>query len=367
MLHSIGFAASPRPRLDATTGGFPGSAFDMQLILFVSGLLDVPAPTLTSADAAAPALTRLLAAGAAAGGGVGTIAALCDALGIARQDDEPVAAWLAHGAGLDAGDDHYWLCADPVSMSLGEAAELGAPLDDLSADDAAMLVASLNTHFAADGLEWHAYAPQRWLVKVSARQRILTTSPEATVDQPMSASLPRGDDSVRWRRWASEMQMLLHDHPVNVRRETQGRRPVNAVWVWGGGTLEPVPSAPVASVYADDALVAALARSRGASVAPLPPNLDVLRDRAPPSPALVWLHAFPTSDLPARLAELEVQWFAPARGAFHNATLAGLEIVLSGRRRSARVTARRLSLARRLRTWAAAPRLSRLLGPLQER
>jgi hypothetical protein len=339
----------------------------MQLILFVDGLLDVPAATLAGADAAATALTRLLAAGTAAEASLGAIAALCDALAIARQDDEPVAAWLAHGAGLDGGEHRYWLCANPVSMSLGEAAELGAPLDDLNADDAASLIASLNMHFAADGLAWHVLEPQRWLVSAPARQRIVTTPPEATIGQSMSASLPHGDDSARWRRWASEMQMLLHEHPVNARREADRRRPVNAVWVWGGGTFERAGAAPVAAVYADHALVTSLARARGVAVAPLPPNLDALRDRAPPSPVLVWLHGFPTGDLPAQLTALEEQWFAPARGAFHNATLAGLEIVLGGRRRSARVTARRLSLARRLRTWAAAPRLSKLLAPLQER
>jgi hypothetical protein len=39
----------------------------------------------------------------------------------------------------------------------------------------------------------------------------------------------------RWRRWLSEMVMLLHDHAANAAREARGRVPVTGIWISEGG------------------------------------------------------------------------------------------------------------------------------------
>lgn len=66
--------------------------------------------------------------------------------------------------------------------------------------------------------------------------------PPEMVDQRVPTDyLPDGADRAGHRRLLSEIEMALHDHPVNAERESQGRRIINSVWIWGGGHApEPV-------------------------------------------------------------------------------------------------------------------------------
>jgi hypothetical protein len=104
-----------------------------------------------------------------------------------------------------------------------------------TADEAAQLCASLNTHFAADGLRFHAPHPQRWYLQLDDAPD-MNTSPLAQVEGcNVYEHLPQGADALRWHSVFNEIQMLLHEHPVNQARETRGELPVNSVWLWGGG------------------------------------------------------------------------------------------------------------------------------------
>lgn len=58
--------------------------------------------------------------------------------------------------------------------------------------------------------------------------------------------MPPAIASRGYHRLLSEIQMYLHPHDVNVRRESAGKRPVNCLWIWGGGrapekTVRPIP------------------------------------------------------------------------------------------------------------------------------
>ena len=91
----------------------------MQLTLVLPNLLDAPPAALVAADA--PALARLLSiAEAPILEPNGPLAIACVNLGIAKQNDWPVAPWLARAAGIDPGS-RYWLCAEPVTLDVGPA------------------------------------------------------------------------------------------------------------------------------------------------------------------------------------------------------------------------------------------------------
>jgi len=228
------------------------------------------------------------------------------------------------------------------------------------------LVATLNAHFAANDVRFHAPEPARWLVGCGTRQTLMTHPPARVIGKPLLGVLPQGADGERWRSWQNEIQMLLFEHPVNTAREAAGRAVVNSVWFWGGGALAPSAPARIAALYADAWMPRELAGATGVSCMNVPGSLDILRDKSEQSPALVWLDP-PAGTESARLGnwlgELDRDWATPARGAFHNGTIKGLEIVVVGRSKAVRFTGKRLSLARRLRTWRSAPRLSALLAP----
>jgi hypothetical protein len=338
----------------------------MQLTLVISGLLDLPATALSGVDASAPALTRLLAAaGTPAVERDGGVALACTALGIAKQHDWPVAPYLAFASGLDAAVS-YWLCAEPATFEVGRGdVRLAGTVGDLERSEATSLLSTLNAHFAADGLRFDAPEPAHWLIGARTPQSMTTLPPGRAIGKTLLGHLPQGADSERWRSWQNEIQMLLFEHPVNAEREAAGRAVVNSVWLWGGGARVATTHPQIATLLADAWMPRELARATSVACAPVPASLDALLDRSPQSPAMVWIEAPVAADEQQHanwLAALERDWTAPARGAFHNGTLRRLDIDLAGRSKALCYSAKRLSLARRLRTWRSAPRLSTLLA-----
>jgi hypothetical protein len=340
----------------------------MQVTLVISGLLDVSASLLAGIDAGAPALARLLAAaGAPSIDEQGEVAVACDLLGIVRQLDWPAAPWLARNAGIDR-DAGYWLCAAPATLEVGRGdVRLAGTVADLQPAETAALLSTLNAHFAMNEVRFHAPEATHWLAGCRAVQSLTTQPPGHALGTPLLDCLPAGADGGRWRSWQNEIQMLLFEHPVNVAREAAGRAVVNSVWFWGGGaSVAGDPRSRIAVLYADAWLPRELAGAARVACAAVPASLDALRDKSSRSPAAVWIEP-PAASEPAQLANwlgvVERDWAVPARGAFHNGTVKGLDIVALGRSKAVRFSGRRLSLARRLRSWRSAPRLSTLLAP----
>jgi hypothetical protein len=116
---------------------------------------------------------------------------------------------------------------------------------NVSEDEAAQLIAALNAHFAQDGLTWFAIAPRQWLVSVPGKLAVQTVDPWAGVNMPARFVPMQGADARRLRKWTTEAQMILFEHPVNVARQARGERAVNSVWMWASGFDLPAPG-PVA-------------------------------------------------------------------------------------------------------------------------
>lgn len=206
---------------------------------------------------------------------IGAEAWLCQAFEVERQQDWPVAPLTAALDGLNA-EDGYWLRADPVHLLAhrDRLTLLGPGVVSPLADDAAELVALLNRHFSADGLVFHAPHPERWYVRAPGAPRLATRELAQAAGRDVAGAMPTGEDSLRWRRVLTEIQMLLHGHAANERREARGELPINSVWLWGGGRTPAVPGNHFTHVGAQNALAQALAARIGAEL------LD--RGRLPP-------------------------------------------------------------------------------------
>src|SRR5262249_39181382 len=149
----------------------------------------------------------------------GIAAALAAHYGVARQDDWPLAPIRLAALGVEPGDA-YWLDADPVTVEGGLAnSEIAGIVDDLDPAQADGLLATLNAHFASDELLFVAPQPDRFFVRAAAATKLSTVPTTAALRRPLRPLLPQGPDAAIWRRWQSEIEMLLHEHPVNVLRE----------------------------------------------------------------------------------------------------------------------------------------------------
>ncbi len=192
---------------------------------------------------------------------------LCNRFGIARQQDWPLAPLLAAHEGLSA-HGGYWLCATPVHLATRRnALVLADPaLLEITAEASAALVLTLADHLRDENMTLHAPRPGVWFLRCDAAPVMSTTSLATATGRDVRSFLPQGKDGARWHRTLTEMQMLLHAHPMNDARESRGLLPVNSVWLWGGGTL-PAPS-PKAfdAAWSDDATVRALAHHGGCRI-----------------------------------------------------------------------------------------------------
>ena len=251
----------------------------MHVELIVPGLLAVPAATRL------PALELLLARGRGMAGEQRNYESwLGEAFGV-----EPLPA----GA-LTASAEGFWLRADPVHLQLMRDSMLLLPVSGLQPGEAEQLVATLNRHFAGTH-EFRCPHPDCWVVR-TAPAAIDTPPTHEIAGQDIDAHLP----GAPWPALLNEIQMALHEHPVNEAREL----PVNSVWLWGPGELPRAASGPWHSLTANDPLALGLARLAG------------IRHRAPPRSADAWLAELPEDGrhlvaLEAPHDRLEADWFGP--------------------------------------------------------
>ena len=167
-----------------------------------------------------------------------------------------------------------WLRADPVHLrpDVADLVLFDAVDAGVSSEEARALAETVNGAFRPGGPLIDAAHPHRWYVALEAPARMATTPLSLAAGAGISAAMPRGPDAPRWRRWMNEVQMALHECPVNAERERRGAAPINSVWLWGGGSLPPVSGAPAPFVraWSDDALVRGLARHAGVECGALP-------------------------------------------------------------------------------------------------
>lgn len=245
---------------------------------------------------------------------------LCEAFAVARREDYPTGAFSAMADGIDARSG-VWLRADPVHLGV-ERDQLiltDASAFPISREEADALHATLNQHFAPDGLHFFAPRPQRWYLRGEHEPLLTTHGLYEVAGGNIHTLLPSGPDALRWRALLNEVQMLLFDHPVNIAREARGLAPINSIWFWGAGMLpESRPLATFAAVWANQPLARGLALAAGARHENQPKNAVEWLSRANPGSHLVVLDALlPLScygDAHAwrsKLAELEHDWFAP--------------------------------------------------------
>jgi 2,3-bisphosphoglycerate-independent phosphoglycerate mutase len=67
------------------------------------------------------------------------------------------------------------------------------------------------------------------------------TPPHDISGQPIDEFLPKGEGSEVLRDMMLESIPVLAEHPVNLRRAKEGKRPANMIWLWGQGKAPSMP------------------------------------------------------------------------------------------------------------------------------
>jgi hypothetical protein len=283
------------------------------------------------------ALDRLLSrsrAQAAPGDDLETLLCRLFGAGIGGGTAAPVAplTWLADAGAAGSG---YLLRADPVHLRADQSRLLlfESHSFDLSQAEADQLVAAFNALYAERGWQLAAIRPQRWYLSLPHAPLIATSSPDRVAGQDIDACLPQGEAAVEWHALLNEVQMLFHDHPVNMAREQRGEPAINSLWFWGGGVLPEGVHCDLVQVITDHPLCMGLATwadiprrdlpaDAGELAALMLPGMNLLASDALQWPAQYgdvehWLQG---------LQQLEQGWFVPLLAALRRGELASLHI-----------------------------------------
>lgn len=225
-------------------------------------------PHLQRFDASHPVHTLLLRADRLDNGASGYLGGL--AAYFPSRTGIPAAA-LTRDHLLGDAADASWLSADPawVQPDLSGARLLACGQLQLSMEEALSLAKPLKPVFGDAGMILEVSSPDRWHLRLLAQTPLPAfASPEQALGEDLYEHLPQGPDGRRWRALLNEVQVLLHQHPVNAERRVRGLPPVNSLWLWGGGTLPQRVITTLTGVIGEDLLLLALARRAGIPVQP---------------------------------------------------------------------------------------------------
>ncbi|MFV0370712.1 MAG: hypothetical protein ACK5JI_03595 [Azonexus sp.] len=209
------------------------------------------------------------------------------------------------------------LCADPVHLRFHQErivlADAGAfPLADA---EAIALIDALNAEFSELG-RFHLGHRQRWYLELNAALPHPAPALSVVAGRRLDGDIENKTSPLY--RWLNEVQMFLHQHPVNAERAARGEPAINSLWLWGEGGTATV-NAPFDAVYADDPLARGLAAASGLCARNLPASASAILASGAQRPFVYLDTLLPgvlyenPEDWQQNFAALENAWFAPLR------------------------------------------------------
>lgn len=166
--------------------------------------------------------------------------ALARLVGLAGADGAlPWAAWQAARDGVDPAD-HAWALLTPAHWHLGtDQLTMRDPLDlQLDEPGSRALLDAVRDLFETEGYAVAWGAPTRWYLAHESLADLRSASPDRVIGRNVDRWLTPGAEARRLRRLQNEVQMRLHEHPLNAAREAQGLPVVNSVWISGCGPAQ---------------------------------------------------------------------------------------------------------------------------------
>ncbi|MCI0582599.1 MAG: 2,3-bisphosphoglycerate-independent phosphoglycerate mutase, partial [Chloroflexi bacterium] len=152
----------------------------------------------------------------------------------------------AAAMGLKLGPDDWAVRCNLLTIDDGRMADFTA--GHIPNDEARELIEALSRSLTAERLglecaiEFHAGVSYRNLLIVRGRPEAATfasdtktTPPHDVPGQPVADHRPRGTGAELLERLMRAGADVVNDHPVNRARRAAGKRPANAIWLWGQG------------------------------------------------------------------------------------------------------------------------------------
>ncbi len=151
--------------------------------------------------------------------------------------------------GIPLGPDDWAVRCNLMTILDGKMTDFTA--GHITSEEGSLLMARLHEvlHQAHPNLEFHAGVSYRNAMiyrgqtgEAPFAEDTLTTPPHDVPDQPAQEYLPRGKGAELLRELIEAGAGVVGNHPVNQARLAAGKRPANAIWLWGQGRAPSVPA-----------------------------------------------------------------------------------------------------------------------------
>ena len=248
--------------------------------------------------------------------------ALLDALGVHDYAAHPSAAVTRSGDASERARD-FWLHLQPMHFMAGLDRLTAVMLNGASSvarAELAELEPTIGAHLRAAGMELVTTSQGGWLVHSARTLDLQTSTPETATASPLEQAMPHGRDAPALRRLMTELQMLLHEHPVNVERQRRAVPEINAVWFHGSGEIRDLQHYALPQAFGDDLYLRGIYRLNDSDVTSAPPDARALLARL--GSRAVAVVAADDVDV------LEAAWIAPLARALAAGVIGRLDIVI---------------------------------------
>lgn len=286
---------------------------------------------------------------------------LCQSFGIQRQRDWPVAPIMQHNDNQEYTEtkkngaiQDFWLRADPVHLRIEQNHIMLADSQvfHISKDEALQLTNEINRHLSNENLVLLPLNPYRWYIRLTQAPQIHTQTIDTATCKNINRLLPTGKDNVTWHKMFNEIQMLLHEHPLNQARTARNELPINSVWFWGGGFMPQTVRSSYTHIWSNEPFSQALANISNTSHSRLPDNaFSCYQTASNPENQLIildsLLHKEKYKDAHGwreSLLDMERNWFAPLYTALKNNQINELKITTTNENTSSDFVTKRKSL-----------------------
>ncbi len=147
----------------------------------------------------------------------------------------------AASIGVDLKDTDVTLRLNTVTLSDEEKFEEKTMVDycagDISTEEARQIINTVGEHFGSDIYKFYSGVSYRHCLVWNGGTTDLgnMTPPHDISGKVIGEYLSKSENAAELIRMMKESCDLLKNHPVNLKRIEQGKRPANAIWLWGEG------------------------------------------------------------------------------------------------------------------------------------
>ncbi len=144
--------------------------------------------------------------------------------------------------GVDLSETDVTLRCNLVTLSDEERYEDKTMIDysagDISSAEAAEIIKSVEEHFGTDIFRFYSGVSYRHCLVWHGGTTDLgsMTPPHDISDKVIGQYLSTSANATELIKMMKESYAFLMNHPVNLRRIAEGKRPANSIWLWGEGT-----------------------------------------------------------------------------------------------------------------------------------